>query len=165
MVASFQRGLFKGELMKTIFYIGIAGILAYLAYQHLIIGGQEREANIKYLDARQAIVFDSNYKKGVPLLQELVDMNYGLAVYDLGVIYEKGLGVQKDMIIALGLYKKAIPLLKQLSQSGDTMATGYIGEMYLYGRGVNKNRKKAKSIFHSIDDPKFNAYKNTMLKK
>ncbi len=151
--------------MKAILYLIGAALIGYFGYQHFVIGEQERQANIKYLDARQAILFKNNYKKGIPLLQELADMNYGLAVYNLGVIYEKGKGIKKDLPKARTLYKKALPILSDLSENGDTMAKGYIGEMYLYGRGVSKNRSKAMDIFNSIDDPKYQDYKEIMLKK
>lgn len=151
--------------MKKLLYCILFVALAVLAYNYIVLGNKEREANIKYLDARQAILFENNYKKGVPLLKELSNMDYGLAVYDLGVLYEKGKGVENNKARALKLYKKAMPLLQKLSQNGDGMATGYIGEIYLYGRGVPKDSKRAKIIFQSIDQKAYQAYKNTMLKK
>ena len=48
-----------------------------------------------------------NYSEAVKWYQAAADQGYGHGQYSLGALYERGLGVEKDMIRALNLYREA----------------------------------------------------------
>ena len=61
------------------------------------------------------------------------------SAYDLGILYEFGLGAEKNMGAALKLYKKSI-------SSGDVRGFLRMGVMYLEGIGLKRDEKKGHSF-------------------
>lgn len=136
-------------MKKALIFVLVVGAIGASAY-HIVTQTREREVNIKYLDARQAYVLHDNHSKALALLTELVDVNYPLAFYELGVMYEKGQATEVDMSKATALYKKGYPYLIKGAEKRDDSALSYLGEMYLYGRGVDIDYDRARGYFGRI---------------
>ncbi|HEY5792650.1 MAG TPA: serine/threonine-protein kinase, partial [Chthoniobacterales bacterium] len=78
--------------------------------------------------------------RGIEILQESADLGSGLAMYKLGVCYDKGIGVARDEVTAFQWYERAY-------EQGLIQAAGNLGVCYLKGWGVPKNPSKAVQIF------------------
>lgn len=83
----------------------------------------------KYYDAKE-------YDKAIPLLNELAQRNHAKALNLLGVCYEYGEGVTKDLSKSFDYYQKAANL-------GWRRAQCNLGLCYEYGEGVAVNKEKA----------------------
>lgn len=69
-------------------------------------------------------------------LETLANQNIANAQTDLGYLYEKGIGVERDYAKALFLYNKA-------AKQGFASAQHHLGVMYENGQGVDQNYTKA----------------------
>ena len=136
--------------MKKLLYILLALAALGASACHIVTQGKERELNLKYLDARRAYTLHGDHDKAFPLLTELVELEYPLAFYELGVMYEKGEGTTADLNKATALYKQGHPYLLKTADKNDDSALSYLREMYLYGRGVTVDRDRAKGYFQRI---------------
>ena len=67
---------------------------------------------------------------------ELAEQGNVKAMYDVGKLYERGRGVDKNMVKAAGWFQKA-------TDGGHAAAQARLGIMYFEGRGVSKDHKKA----------------------
>ena len=77
-------------------------------------------------------IWEDKFEKALPKAESgNVD-----AQYDVGEMYEKGKGTEKDMAKAFEWYEKA-------AEQGDIKAAYRIGVAYLKGKGVNKDNEKA----------------------
>jgi hypothetical protein len=77
-------------------------------------------------------IWEDKFKKALPKAESgNVD-----AQYDVGEMYEKGKGTDKNLSKAFEWYKKA-------AEQGDVKAAYRVGVAYLKGKGVNKNSDKA----------------------
>jgi TPR repeat protein len=65
---------------------------------------------------------------------------YAVALYKIGHFYENGLGVEKDVSIAVGCYKKA-------AKHGHKSAMFSLGAFYLDGEVVEKDATKAAELY------------------
>ncbi len=79
---------------------------------------------------------EQNYQKALQLFLNSNEEDYYRAQYQLGKIYEKGLGVETDLKQAATWYKKA-------AEHGHHKAQYRIGKFYTQGKGVGKNGIKA----------------------
>jgi len=68
--------------------------------------------------------------------QKAADREYVPSEYDLGALYEKGLGVAKDEARAVALYRRA-------AGQGDVRAQTSLGSMYGLGQGVPQDYAEA----------------------
>ena len=80
--------------------------------------------------------YDAAYEEWLPLA-ELGDIE---AQFNLGVMYDEGAGVDKDLAIAADWYEKA-------AEQGFVDAQSNLGMMYFHGHGVPCDYKKASSWF------------------
>ena len=69
-------------------------------------------------------------------LRELSGQNDAAAQYQLGWCYENGLGVERNIQIAVRWYEKS-------AAQNNTDAQAILGECYLYGHGIQKDKNKA----------------------
>lgn len=67
------------------------------------------------------------------------------ATCDLGLLYERGQGVQQD-------YKKAKEWYEKAIMKGSVVAKRLLGNLYLMGNGVEKDYQKAYELFNSALD-------------
>ncbi len=78
------------------------------------------------------------YKRATKSKDNII--NKGLALNNLGDMYENGYGVRKN-------YKKAMQLYKKAIRTGYTFSYASIGQLYHKGRGVRRNYKKAYALY------------------
>ena len=74
------------------------------------------------------------------LFQKSADQGYGSAQNNLGVVYENGQGVPKDLGRAAELYQKA-------ADQGYARAQYNLGTLYQDGDGVPKDLGKARELY------------------
>lgn len=79
-----------------------------------------------------------NYKQAFRLLQPLAQQGNASSQNNLGLMYEKGLGVAQNDKQAVAWYQKA-------AQQGDVRAQTNLGVMYAEGRGVAQSYQQAKA--------------------
>ncbi|MBS4067959.1 MAG: sel1 repeat family protein [Sulfurimonas sp.] len=89
-----------------------------------------------------------DYKKAVKLFKKACDGGYAGGCYNLGFMYNDGLGVKQDYFKAVELYKKAC-------DGGDASGCSNLGVMYKYGLGVKQNNFKALELSGKACDMKF----------
>ena len=62
------------------------------------------------------------------------------AQFNLGVMFEDGLGTEQN-------FKKAATWYHQAAASGDERAMNNLGNMYWHGKGISKDKLKAETLF------------------
>ena len=126
--------------------------------------------------AHEQVQINPDYKEAVKWYRLAAKKNYAEAQYRLGLMYEKGKGVEKDPIEAfkwfelaanrgsaaakfkignryyygIGVeqdYKKALELYEQSAKKQFYLARFKLGEMYHYGIGVEQDYKKASKFY------------------
>jgi uncharacterized protein len=81
-----------------------------------------------------------NYPTAMRLLRPLAAEGDAKAQYNVGVMYEEGLGVSID-------YTEAVGWLLQAAERGNSEAKIHMGFLYLYGRGVSRDYVSAHMWF------------------
>ena len=108
-----------------------------------------------------------DYKKALEWYTKAAEQGDAEAQYNLGVIYEEGLGIEKDM-------QKAKHFFKQAAKNKFQPAMIKLAEMKTYGDiGVNINFRKARSNLKQAHEtavgdnlsPEFKEYAQQSLKK
>jgi len=79
------------------------------------------------------------------LFQKSADQGYGSAQNNLGVVYENGQGVSKDLGRAAELYQKA-------ADQGNASAQKNLGVLYENGQGVPKDLGRAAELYQKAAD-------------
>ncbi len=92
-----------------------------------------------YEDARAALRA-GDYTTAVSLLEPLAKKGDADAQNALGILYARGLGVERDYDEALRWYQKAV-------SQGHVKAQVNLGELYVDGKGVEQDHAKAASLF------------------
>jgi TPR repeat protein len=82
-----------------------------------------------------------DYKNSMSCLEIAAKQNDAIAIYNLGVHYEKGLGCSQDL-------EKAFELTKKAADLGMPKAMRIVGYNYDVGEGVEKDEKIAFSWYH-----------------
>ena len=127
---------------------------------------------------------EKNYKTAAQFYQLAADKNHASALNNLGTLYARGRGVEKDLDLAfshynkaaelehvsarvnLGFmyykgrtvdkdYKKAAGLFKQGAASGNRVAQYQLGTMYRSGKGFTQSYSKARKWFQKSADNKY----------
>lgn len=91
----------------------------------------------KGLDAAQAGDFETALREWKPLVQE----GDADAQFNLGVMYDRGLGVLQD-------YGEAVKLYRLAAQQGNARAQYNLGIMYGNGKGVEQSHSTAHMWFN-----------------
>jgi TPR repeat protein len=81
-----------------------------------------------------------NYGTAMRLLRPLAAGGDATAQYNVGAMYEEGLGVPID-------YTEAVGWLLQAAEQGNSEAKNHLGFLYLYGRGVSQDYVSAHMWF------------------
>ena len=79
---------------------------------------------------------DKDYKSALKWVNKAADKGYGYALYDLGRMYQEGLGVDKNYTLAFDNYLKAAKL-----DIADAQAQ--VAHLYSSGKGTEQDYKKA----------------------
>ena len=83
---------------------------------------------------------DSCLKKGFDACHRSAELGLVEAQFNLGVMFEDGLGTEQN-------FKKAATWYHRAATSGDERAMNNLGNMYWHGRGVRKDKLKAENLF------------------
>lgn len=111
-----------------------------LAVDHLIatLGSIEFRLGMENLRAEE-------YKDAIPHLKLATTHRHPEATFNLGVCYETGVGVEKDMRNAMECYRMAASL-------GHKKAMYNLGIFYVHGRGgLRRNMGAARACFEAAD--------------
>ena len=84
--------------------------------------------------------FAAYLRRDVPALTAMAEAGSAEAQYNLGVMYDNGLGVAQDYAAAVSWYRKA-------ADQGNAPAQSNLGVMYYNGRGVPKDLAAAAEWF------------------
>ena len=82
----------------------------------------------------------TSYWGSVKQLRPWVKKKKSWAQFDMGGMYERGLGVKQS-------YEMARMLYEQAAQQGNAFAMNDLGVMYYHGKGVEKSYEKAKEYY------------------
>ena len=83
---------------------------------------------------------DNCFKKGFEACYRSAKLGLVEAQFNLGVMFEDGLGTEQNLEKAATWYHRA-------ATSGDERAMNNLGNMYWHGKGVSKDKPKAESLF------------------
>ncbi|EPZ67550.1 beta-lactamase [Helicobacter pylori UM038] len=81
-----------------------------------------------------------DFSKAKGYFEKACDLNNGGGCSNLGVLYQNGQGVEKDLIKAAYLYSRACELK-------DGWGCSFLGVLYYNGDGVKQDSKKAVALF------------------
>jgi len=81
-----------------------------------------------------------DYSTELKVWRPLAEQGDAEAQYNLGVMYERGLGVSRDYIKSVKWYRKA-------AEQGYAKAESSLGQRYYYGEGVPQNNREAVKWF------------------
>lgn len=79
-------------------------------------------------------------KKGFDFCHRSAELGLTEAQFNLGVMFEDGLGTEQN-------FKKAATWYYRAATSGDERAMNNLGSLYWHGRGVSKDKRKAETLF------------------
>lgn len=77
-----------------------------------------------------------DYETALALWQPLAEAGHVDAQFNLGLMYDNGTGVPRDLAAAAAWYRRA-------AEAGDRTAQSYLGEMYARGEGVEQSFEEA----------------------
>jgi len=103
------------------------------------------EAQEKMMAATQPIAPAMNYLKAVKAIRDMADAGDPCATFHMGKIYSLGIGVVRDVTLAVEWYKKAMAL-------GEARAFSNLGWFYQEGTGVLKDPVKAFELLTQAGD-------------
>lgn len=88
---------------------------------------------------------DAAYSKAYPLLLKAANAGHGDASYNLGVLHERGQGVDRDYLQAAKWYEKAIASYgtPSVKEKGSIYAQYNLALLYAKGLGVSQDTSKA----------------------
>ncbi|MBR5116694.1 MAG: sel1 repeat family protein, partial [Lachnospiraceae bacterium] len=111
-------------------------MIAVLALTALTACGKAETPDDLLAEAER-LADQGEFDKAVPLLREAADQGDGLALYNLGVYYQEGTGVEQDYEKALSFYRQAAEL---------EVPDAYVGLGYYYGNGIGVEQDKDEMI-------------------
>ncbi len=83
---------------------------------------------------------ESCLKRGFDACYRSADLGLVEAQFNLGVMFEDGLGTEQN-------FEKAVTWYHRAATSGDERALNNLGNMYWHGKGVSKDKRKAEALF------------------
>lgn len=94
-----------------------------------IIGCSDFQDGVEALEEKN---FEQSFKEWLPLAEK----GLAKAQYNIGLLYDKGLGVEQDYFEAANWYKAA-------AKQGDPRAQYHLGLLYFWGKGVRDDHEEA----------------------
>jgi TPR repeat protein len=88
--------------------------------------------------------YEINYKKAVKYLEEAEAKNYARAIFELGVLYFYGQGVEQNYRIAKTKFNKA-------AYRGDALSNLFLSEIFRKGLGVKVDLDKANALLEKAE--------------
>jgi hypothetical protein len=93
-------------------------------------------------EAGRVAVIRKDYAEGLRLLKQAADAGYAMAMHNIGVLYESGLGVTLNNVEAARWYGKAVAL-------GEPIGMIDLGWLYATGHGVKKDYAEAVRLYET----------------
>ncbi|MDY6187442.1 MAG: tetratricopeptide repeat protein, partial [Campylobacter sp.] len=120
--------------MKKVIVLLVCAVVLLVGYIVLDRSGIELPSFGAKNDHEQGIAFYNNkeYDKAAELFKKVCDGGEVRGCSNLGVMYEKGFGVEKNEQKAVELYKKAC-------DGGHMLGCHNLGSRYAIGNGVKKD--------------------------
>ncbi|GAA6940835.1 hypothetical protein HpHUE59_02400 [Helicobacter pylori] len=126
MLGNFKKAIFRALCLGCVL-IGGGGLMA--------------KSNPEELFNLGMLSYDKqDFSKARKYFEKACDLNNGGGCSNLGVLYQNGQGVEKDLIKAAYFYSKACEL-----KEGD--GCGALGGLYYNGDGVKQDSKKVAALF------------------
>ncbi len=109
-------------------------LLRFIAYSAILfsalVGGQEN------FDAGLDAYLEGNYEQAYQVWRDLAEAGDHVAMFNVGVMYAQGKGVEKDMSEAVKWYRRS-------AEAGYAPAQFNLGSAYLDGQGVDVDKRRA----------------------
>ena len=133
--------------MKKFIVLLVCAVVLLVGYIVLDRSGTKLPSFGAKNDYEQGIAFYNNkeYDKAAELFKKVCDGREVRGCNNLGVMYDKGNGVEKNEQKAVELYKKAC-------DGGEVLGCFNLGIMYATGNGVEKNEQKAAELYKKACD-------------
>lgn len=103
-------------------------------------GAAEFNKGMNYFVGQNGVAQD--YAEAMKWLRDAADKGNDVAMYNIGVLYEEGLGVAKDPAEAMKWYRKA-------AHAGNAIAVKNVGRMYENGIGVSVDYGEAMTWYRA----------------
>ena len=97
---------------------------------------EQSDADTEAMNAGFAALQNKDYSSAYNIFQSLAQQDNTAAQYELGVLYHRGLGVDRDVVRASQWYTRA-------AEQGNMEAQYRLGNMYLMGEGVRQSDSEA----------------------
>lgn len=118
---------------------GTSSWMPYGQYVEMMKGTAQQyyNAGLKFMEGEAGA--EPDYKKAFMCFTRAANMEYAPAIYQLGFMFDEGLGVSQNHTSAAIWYQKAQRNVKALCR---------LGEMYAEGIGVERDYQKAANYYH-----------------
>ncbi|GAA8729800.1 hypothetical protein HpBT353_01170 [Helicobacter pylori] len=127
MLENFKKAIFRALCLGCVLIGGGGGLMAEPNPEELVLLGM--------------LSYDKqDFSKARKYFEKACDLNNGGGCSNLGVLYQNGQGVEKNLTKAAQFYSKACEL-----KEGD--GCGALGALYYNGDGVKQDFKKAVALF------------------
>ena len=124
--------------------------------QDAVIQKEKNDAEKLYFSG-QDYMEKGNYTEAVKYFRKAADQGHARAQYELGVCYNFGYGIRKDLKEAVKWYRKA-------AEQGYIYAIFDLGECYYYGKGVPKDHKEAAKWYRKAAEQGYPDAQNALKK-
>ncbi|MDG6408432.1 tetratricopeptide repeat protein, partial [Glaesserella parasuis] len=115
-------------------------LLSTLLLSFAIAGNVYAETAEEKFDRAVQYAEQQNYQAAFPMFKELAEQGYAVAQFNLGVMYDKGQGVNQD-------YHQAAKWFQKAAEQGHAVAQFNLGNMYYNGQGVDQDYHQAAKWF------------------
>ena len=130
--------------MKRVLLFGLIVCLCLAVWSGAALGETAKDtASMTAEESFQAAkdAFTANdYEKAVEYYQLAADQGYVDAMFNLGIMYQGGIGVAQD-------YEKALEYARMSMERGVSEGALLLGELYAEGKGVEQDYAKALEYF------------------
>lgn len=125
------------------------------------------EWNDTYKDAMNlfygTVLIEKDVEKAIEIMKIEAENQNVLALFALGNIYQRGIGVEADELVADEYYASAFEGFNlfydvSISEKEKNYLSYYIGKSYLYGLGVEKDDSKAVMYLNNCQGNKYAEY-------
>jgi len=139
MLTGLKQELKQGQSVNLAFYFTDGSVLKVVAPVRDLRHPMQEPARRIYVQGME-LVKRKQLADAVPFFQQASEQGNRRAQYQLGLLYARGDGVQKNLM-------KARELLHKAAMQGHPKAQFYLAQMYVFGDGGEKDNIKATMWF------------------
>ncbi len=148
--AARQEGQADAMYELGLMYLDGVGITRCRSSAFKLLKGAGEQNHAKALFKLAEMQIDDSFGKTNPTFAfktclKAAKLNYPEAQFNVGVMFERGIGTNQNFQEAVFWYKKA-------SENGNKHSLNNLGNMYVNGLGVPKDINVAKSLFYAASD-------------